>query len=372
VIPVLLVAIGSVGSSLHQDDGPSLLAGLIGGAAAAVVITAWIRPRTSVLANGAVVGAYFALGLGNGPIFLTVPLVVFVASRRTRPRPLLEALIPALALIVAGLVTRVVVHDVSAAVTFWQISGLIALGSGAGVLGWWLTDRGAGRREQAQRTVAEERLRMAQDLHDGVGHGLAVISMHAAVALHVLDKIPPADEDARETDERLRAQLRQSLEVMRDTGRESLDALRAQLAAFSHGPQAPRRPAPGLPELDDLLARVRTGGLSVVRAGEAGEVPEEIGQTVYAVVQESLTNVLRHARARRATVSLTRSGPELLVSISDDGPGPGSPTTTPAEGTGVGMGIPGLRARVERLGGSFESGPEDGGFQVRARLPVPV
>jgi signal transduction histidine kinase len=399
--PVLLVIVGSIGASHEESDSPLLLVGGLAGLAGLAALTALIGPRTSVLANGAAVGAYFGLGLTSGPIFISVPLVAFLASQRARPRPLLSALVPALALILAGLAARSWIHDASGAVTFWQGSGLSALSLGACVLGWWLTDRRAGRQEQAQRTAAEERLRMAQDLHDGVGHGLAVISMHAAVALHVLDKVAgPKGHGGDGVDPAVNAavdpalspapggaegswetQLRQSLEVIRDTGRESLDALRVQLAAISTGPGASgsRRPAPGLPELEDLLARVRTGGLTVVRRGDAGEVPEEVSQAVYAVVQESLTNVLRHARAARASVTLTRAGPELVVSIQDDGPGSGaarpgeeSPDAAGPGHDGAGMGIPGMRSRVERLGGTLESGLTDEGFVVRVRLPTPT
>jgi signal transduction histidine kinase len=203
--------------------------------------------------------------------------------------------------------------------------------------------------------------------------------MHAAVALHVLDKFAGEyaggagggpDGGPAGT---VQTQLRQSLEVIRDTGRESLDALRVQLAAISAGSAAPgsRRPAPGLPELEDLLARVRTGGLAVARRGHPGDVPEKAGQVVYAVVQESLTNVLRHARAARADVTLTRVGQELVVSIQDDGEEPaGARSAQAGAGMGAGMGIPGMRERVERLGGTFESGFTDRGFRVLVRLPV--
>jgi signal transduction histidine kinase len=360
--PALIVIAGSVGAGHDQPGYPLLLVAVLSGVAALSALTATLRPRLSVLAGGTAAGVYFAVGLPNGPIFLTVPLVVFLAAQRTRPRPLLIVLVPALVVIVAGLSIRSRWHDASEVVTFWQSCGLVGVTLGAGVLGWWLTDRRTAGQEQARRTATEERLRMAQDLHDGVGHGLAVISMHAAVALHVLDK--NADTTAGPHPE-----LRRSLEVIRDTGRESLDALRVQLAVISTGSDAAgaRRPAPGLPELEDLLARVRTGGLTVTRSGDPGPVPDEIGQVVYAVVQESLTNVLRHAQAGRAGVTLTRGREELVVSIQDDGSGPGG--SGPPDGSG--MGIAGMRDRVERLGGRLESGSTASGFRVRAHLPVP-
>ena len=363
LVPMLIVVGGSIGAAHPAGHAQLLRVAVFSGLAGLAVLTALIRPRLSVLGNGLVVATYFGLGLVNGPIFLTVPLVALLASQRARPRPLLTVLVPALALILVGLIVRSGVHGASATVTFWQGCGVVALALAACVLGWWLTDRRAGRREQAQRTATEERLRMAQDLHDGVGHGLAVISMHAAVALHVLEKGGASDS--------VQIQLRQSLEVIRDTGRESLDALRVQVAAISTGPGASgsRRPAPGLPELEDLLARVRTGGLAVARRGDPGDVPEEVGQAVYAVVQESLTNVLRHARAAHADVTLTRSGADLVLSIQDDGR---RPDARGAVENVAGMGISGMQDRVERLGGTLESGFTDDGFRVLVHLPAPV
>lgn len=362
MIPALLV----VGAGLDHDDGvhPPLLSAALPALAGLAATTATSWPRASVLTNGAAVGAYFALGSPDGPVFLTVPLVAVLASQLAPPRRLMSPLAAALSLILAGLTAGSLFHGASGSLAFWKGSGLIALALAASVLGWWLTDRRAARQEHAQRAATEERLRMAQDLHDGVGHGLAVIAMHAAVALHVLDRSAgePAGVGGAE------ARLRQSLEVIRDTGRESLDALRVQLTAISTGASDSRRPAPGLPELGDLLARVRTGGLAVTLHGDPGDVPEAVGQAVYAVVQESLTNVLRHAGAAHAGVTLARAEGELVVSIQDDGRGPGRT----GAGSGAGMGIPGMRERVRRLGGTLDAGYRDGGYLVRAHLPVPA
>ena len=195
---------------------------------------------------------------------------------------------------------------------------------------------------------------MAQDLHDGVGHGLAVIAMQAGAALHVLDKDP--------------ARARENLEAIRATSKESLDALRAELARMS-GAAGPRRPAPGLDDLDGLLDRVRGGGLVVDRSGSVDGVPESVGRTAYAVVQESLTNVLRHAQATRALVSFERRDGALVVTVRDDGRGGGPGGQDGQDGQDGGMGISGMRSRVEALGGTLEAGPGPSGFRVRAVLP---
>jgi signal transduction histidine kinase len=193
---------------------------------------------------------------------------------------------------------------------------------------------------------------MAQDLHDGVGHGLAVIAMQAGVALHVLDQDPAA--------------ARRSLEAIRDTSKESLDALRAELVRLSpmSGP-APRAPRNGLADLEVLAMRIQAGGVAVDLEVEPVEVPAQVGEAGYAVAQEALTNVLRHAHAATARVRVGLDAGALEISVIDDGRGLVEPS-------GAGMGITGMRSRVEALGGTLETGPAaERGFRVRALIPLP-
>jgi signal transduction histidine kinase len=349
LVPGALIVLGSWGANHDSAGGDApVTALLLAVPAAAAPMLAWLRGRTALLVGGAAVGGYFAAGLANGPIFLALPLALLAAAHRSRPRALLPVAVTAVVVGVAGLVVRAAAHDVARVETFWECVGLVGLSSGAAVAGWWLADRGRIREERAGRAASEERLRMAQDLHDGVGHGLAVIAMQAGVALHLLDRDPAA--------------ARASLEAIRDTSRESLQALRVELARMS-GEPAPRRAAPGLADLDPLLARVRAGGLAVDRHGDPGEVAGAADHAAYAVVQEALTNVLRHARASRATVSLEASGEWLTVTVADDG-------VAAAAGQDGGMGIAGMRSRVEGLGGTLDAGPTGTGFRVRAQIPV--
>ena len=188
---------------------------------------------------------------------------------------------------------------------------------------------------------------MAQDLHDGVGHGLAVIAMQAGVALHVLERDP--------------AKARESLLAIRDTSRESLDALRAELSRLSAQPGgSPRTVRNGLDDLAALVARVRAGGLDVDLDSTHGLVGEEAGAVAYLVVQEALTNVLRHSGATAARVEVSEGPGVVVVTVVDDGQG-GDVT----EGLGIGS----MRSRVERLGGTLRVGPSGGGFEVRAVIP---
>jgi signal transduction histidine kinase len=352
--PAALVVVGTLGSNHGAGSATATVvgSGVLAAMAGLAVLLATVRPRMAVLVNAVAVATYFATGMVDGPIFLTCPLVALVAAQRTRPRPLLWVVGPAVGLVVAGLVVRVAAHDGSGFETFWQALGVCALALAACAGGWWLQDRREVRAEQARHTATEERLRMARDLHDGVGHGLAVIAMQAGVALHLLEK-----EDRPGVQP-----VRASLKAIRDTSRESLAALRAELAEMSGQPAA-RRPALGLADLPALVGRVRAGGLDVEVRGDAGDVPDTVGQVVYAVLQEALTNVLRHADADRAVVTLQRGADGLTLTVEDDGAG--------TLGTRVpGMGITGMRARVERLGGSLDAGPSAGGFVVRALVPA--
>ncbi|HKH54470.1 MAG TPA: sensor histidine kinase, partial [Propionibacteriaceae bacterium] len=213
------------------------------------------------------------------------------------------------------------------------------------------------RGEQSRRAISEERLRLAQEMHDEVGHSLAVIAMQAGVALRVLDR-----DSAR---------MRQALEAIQAASRDALDGVRAELAAVREPepPGSSLRPATGLAELPSLAARIRSSGLPV--AVEIDDtitdlgLPAEVDRSAYRIVQESLTNVLRHGGpTATAQVRVEVHAGTLRLEVTDTGRG-AAPGAT-------GQGINGMRARAEALGGSIEAGSHmDGGFAVRARLPIP-
>jgi signal transduction histidine kinase len=352
VLPLaFLVAAGTAGAN-GAGDGvgrdqlvPAVLVATL--AVLTMLLHRW--PAVSIGGNGAVVGAYFALGYSDGPIYLTVPLAAFVVATDRHPREWWTWAAAAVSLIAAGQVVRAARGDEVWHQTVWEVLGEAAFTAAAGAIGTTLRTRREARDDRIQRAATEERLRMAQDLHDGVGHGLAVIAMQAGVALHVLDQEP--------------AKARRSLEAIREQSREALDELRSELARMS-GQPAPRRSLPGVDGIAALVDRVRAGGLTVDLAMDPGDLPTAIDHAAYVVVQESLTNVLRHARATRATVTLERQGDRLTVTVTDDGPG--------AAGAGQdgGMGISGMRSRVEALGGTLDAERSAEGFQVRASLPV--
>jgi signal transduction histidine kinase len=299
--------------------------------------------------NGALVGAYFVADGESGPIFLTIVVATFLVALRRPPRQWVPLVVVAAVLVWAGLTIRGVRSE-AVDLRLWQSFGVGALAAAAAAAATALRARTEARADRAQRAASEEKLQMAQDLHDGVGHGLAVIAMQAGVALHVLDKDPVG--------------ARRSLEAIRDTSKEALEALRAELSHLT-GEPAQRSPRRTLADLDALVARVSAGGLQVVRSGSMGGAPvaAEVEATAYAVVQEALTNVLRHADATTVELRIDRDDSALTVTVTDDGRG--------GAVQDEGMGISGMRARVESTGGTLTLGPRaQGGFEVRAVLPA--
>jgi signal transduction histidine kinase len=209
--------------------------------------------------------------------------------------------------------------------------------------------------QETMRRVAEERLRIAREVHDVVGHGLATITLRAGVADRVADRDP--DE------------VREALRAIRQVSRESLAELGALLGVLREGEDAPaeRTPAPDLDALPRLVDGLREAGLEVDLQvdGNGAAVPEVVAAAGYRIVQEALTNVARHAGPNvRAHVRLSRRNGVVEVEVRDDGRD--APATVRPGG-----GLTGMRERAASLGGAFEAGrAAEGGFRVWASLPV--
>lgn len=323
------------------------------------------RPGVTFACCAAAVVTYLAVGYPVGPILIAVPVA---AAEVAVAWPLRRALVwnggLGLAVHVAGGIRFGPELAASQGMPFlaWLTVSftLVAVPTAIGAAVRIRRESEAGlRTAQAHRAVSEERLRMAQELHDSVGHGLAVIAMQAGVALHVLARNPD--------------KARESLEAIQAASRESLHGMRVQLDLL-RGPEgegAPRRPAPGLADADVLLHRIRTGGLEIAADIQAEDLPPAVDLAAYRILQESLTNVLRHAGVTLARVRVTREGADLVLEVTDNGPASSADPRQGADGR-TGSGIAGMRARAEALGGEFEAGPRpEGGFVVRARLPLP-
>jgi signal transduction histidine kinase len=231
------------------------------------------------------------------------------------------------------------------------------------------------REEEARRRVDEERLRIARELHDVVSHTIGVISVQAGVAAHLLPRKP--DKAA------------ESLAAIRQASDEALGELHAMLGVLRERDGdpggAPLSPAPGLAELDALVAQAAGAGVEVRVSleGEPRRLPPAVDLAAYRVVQESLTNVVRHAGASRADITVTHHDGRVEVEVVDNGNGSESPSATsgpfrPADSPvgdrqvrRSGQGIAGMRERARALGGTLEAGPRPGGgFRVQASLPV--
>ena len=324
---VVVVLVGSLGSNARTDTrGPALIGALL--ALVAILPVLLQRPRGWMLAvSGLCAGAYFTAGYAEGPVFMAVPVVTFAVALSLPPRRWIGWAVVAAALVATGMVLNPETPQLDGGpgrgpwaqgggpegdLSLWQAFGQVALIAACGAIASALRSRNEARAQRQRRVVSDERVRMAADLHDGVGHGLAVIAMQAGAALHVLDRDPEA--------------ARRNLEAIRAESKESLDLLRRQLARLTDtetgAGSAPRAPEHGLADLPALVERVRTGGLEVSLRLEVDSASAESERAAYAVVQEGLTNVLRHAGATRAEVSIVSTpAAEMVVTVDDDGRG---------------------------------------------------
>ena len=209
------------------------------------------------------------------------------------------------------------------------------------------------REEQARLAVAEERARIARELHDVVGHSVSVMTVQASAVRRLLEP----DQDKQ----------REALMVVEQTGREALAEMRRMVGVLRRPEEAPAlAPQPSLEHLDQLLATTREAGLPVELKieGTPTELPPALDTTAYRIVQEALTNAVKHANADRAEVVVRYGNGSVELVVSDDGRGNG-------DGGGSGHGLVGMRERVSVYGGELEAGPQaGGGFRLRATLPV--
>lgn len=295
--------------------------------------------------------AFVLMGYPDGPIYLAVMIGMYsVAVARPTRHAVLWAVV--LAAVYLGWVVVVTGQWKDALDTLGWLAAPLGLGVAVRTNG---EARVRAVAQDRRRQVYEERLLIAQEVHDVVGHSLAMISINAGVALHILAK-----------QEAPAPQLVTALQAIRQAGNGALDELRATLATFT-GQVAARAPrqSPGLAALPDLVAATNVSGLRVTLdiTGEPRSLPSTVEITGYRIAQESLTNVVRHAKASRATIRISYGADHLEVQVTDDGRG-----GFPLNPTGSGLASMGERARS--LGGVFSAGPgEGGGFTVRAVLP---
>jgi signal transduction histidine kinase len=205
---------------------------------------------------------------------------------------------------------------------------------------------------QAQAAVTIERGRIARELHDVVAHNVSMMVVQAGAADRVLKGDQP--------------HVRAALATIAQTGRETVDEMRTLLGVLRPNEDGlALSPQPGLADLDELVRNVRDAGLPVELhvEGNPSALPPPLDLSAFRIVQEALTNALKHAGPARAEVTIRYQGPTVELEVRDDGAGV-------ANGGGTGLGLIGMRERVAMFGGELEAGRGDGGFTVRARLPL--
>ena len=406
VLTALLVTAARVAEGAPMGGLPVWLAGPIVAALGVplAVRRRWPRPVLGfVLAWGTVVALF--LGVLAEPIAAATFALYTVALTQPRIR-----WVPTRGIGIAGVAVILGMAMLGPA-PGWTTASTFVLG--AGILGatWTLGRVVRERRLEAARTaerfarqaVIDERLRIARELHDVVAHGMSLIAVKSGVLRHVLQvqteagrRVEDRHAGATPTSEALLGELADALAVIESTSRGALAEMRHLLGVLRNdgadlggntgvdgvaasGDSAPLRPAPGLAQLPDLTRRAAAAGVPVeLEVSTSDPLPDGVELSVYRIVQEAVTNVVRHAAPARCRVRVEARAGVVAVQVTDDGPGV---RTLPDPNAGVGEhdgdpgprgghGLVGMRERVAMYGGTFDAGPRPaGGFEVSARIP---
>jgi len=337
------------------DRGPAVDLALAAVPAAALISWAYV-PRVPLAALTLAVLVPVVLAQRSGqlePLLFEASLLAFVVARWSRSLP--AAIVLGLLAAVSPVVVGVIQDPSQIAVGIW-ILGIAfpwAIGHALARQGQMAAALEATRRELAEQALLAERRRIARDVHDLVGHGLAAVMLQLTSARHVLRRDPAAAEVA----------LRSAEEV----GRRSMQELRRTVALLrsddEHGLAAP---LPSAAEIPALVDQTRAGGLAVELrlSGDLSRVPAGVGIAVYRIAQEALSNAARHAPRARTVLQLGLTDREVRLVAETSGP-------TDAAGSGQGgYGLIGMRERAAALGGELVAGPTAGGWRVSCRLPL--
>jgi signal transduction histidine kinase len=355
----LIVAVSEPGFDPYHHDGGTIwaAAGVLGAAA-----LAWRRVSPRIVWLIATVASTWLLFTRHGPDWgglsplVLIPsslIALYTLTSRMTGRGGSLATAVTLTALEAGLLSHPVRPE---AVATTAVLAVCAWGAGAGTSARTRALH-AERVARDLRAAAQERARIARELHDIVAHHVSVISLQAGTARLLAQAGKPPD-----------AELLSGIET---ASRQAMTELRHALGVITHTPGG-AEPLPGLARLGELTAG---SGLAVTVDGTAGPLPAAVDLAAYRVIQESLTNVLRHSAATAARVTLRRRDGALHVTVTDDGPPRSGARGGPRAGEAGGHGLRGLRERVAAHGGTFRAGPRDGdgagGFEVLATLPVP-
>jgi signal transduction histidine kinase len=387
-----VLGLGRVGVALAVGGGrlpaPVWVVAAANLAATADLATIALRrraPRTALAAATAVVLAAAALPERYALTGLGVLVCAYTVASLLPWRQAATALAAcALAHAVGGAAITAAGGELALLLTFWQVDGHdlvdVALASAAsfaipGLVGAYVQTRRAytaellaraerlerERDERARAAVAEERSRIARELHDVAAHDLSAIVIQAGAADRLVDRDAPA--------------AKATLRAIREQGRETLAAMRQLVGVVrdSEGDADGRAPQPTLARTEELVARARGAGMAVrvTASGLGRPLPPAVDLAAYRVVQEALTNARRHAPGAQATVTVRVDDQGVRVAVAN-GPPAGPAAGAPADDLGGGRGLAGMRERVQLAGGVLSAGPTaEGGWLVEARLPGP-
>ncbi|MGH3767144.1 MAG: sensor histidine kinase [Pseudonocardiaceae bacterium] len=364
VLPVVVGAFTVIGTTFASRGQPLArpldavgIALLLAGPAALGVRR--IQPVAGLAVAAAAATAYLGAGYPFGPVFLAPVLALcFAVTAGHRLAAYLIAGIAFTAVVLLHLVARPDQPFSLAGVAgglAWLVA-VIAASEGWRARRERLAQARAAREETERRRGSEERLRIAQELHDVLGHHISLINVQAGVALYLMDDDPE--------------QARTALAAIKQSSRELLHEMRTTLGVLRGiDEDPPHQPVPGLSRLDSLVSDTRAAGLPVTVEirGPARDLPASVDLAAYRIVQEALTNTRKHAGPARAQVVLHYAEDGLTVQVDDDGTGTAMAPPVP----GGGNGLPGMRERAQALGGTITAEPRpEGGFRVRAFLPA--
>ena len=356
LLPPLLILDGALSGN---DDKPGVtLLGVVAayvGCLPLVLRARWGFFKLAPLLTAGVLLVLFVLEPGNTVVLIPMVALVQLAIERDRRHTLLAgiAVIPCVVISVLPFAddTSELVSVVLRNVAFCLLA--LAIGAVVRAQKEAMARAVAAREADTRRKLGEERLRIAREVHDVVAHAMVAINVQSGVAAHLIDADPE--------------QARSALREIKATSGEALRDLRGTLGVLrGDDDAAPLGPSSGLGDLDELAGALRAAGVDVRLEvdGALGPVSAAVHAAGYRIVQESLTNVLRHARASRAEVVVAREGGDVRVEVTDDGIGGGALD-------GSGNGLRGMAERAAALDGALESGPAPGGgWAVRARLPL--
>jgi signal transduction histidine kinase len=356
LIPLFALAVAVVAATTD----PATRADLVLPALAVGAFAVWIFvPRLPlwVLSIGVVVPVVLAQRDGQlEPLLFEVSLLAFVVGRWARSQT--EAIALGLLAVAAPVAASVIQDPSEIAVGIWILGVAFpwALGLAAARQSQLAAALDATRRELAQQALLDERRRIARDVHDLVGHGLAAVMLQVTSARHVLRRDPAAAEEA----------LRSAEEV----GRRSMRELRGTVALLrSDDESGMAPPLPSASDIADLVGQARAGGLAVElrESGDVSRIAQGVGLALYRIAQEALANAARHAPRARTVVEVEVADGRASLVADTTGP---TAAVSPTEPQGAHYGLTGMGERASALGGEFFAGPTPAGWRVSCRIPL--